>query len=52
LGLVLCKELVEKNQGHIRVESTVNQGTTVYITLPEEESGLQTSSDDVPKRHA
>ena len=33
LGLVLCKELVEKNGGSIGVQSQVNIGTTFYFTL-------------------
>jgi two-component system sensor histidine kinase/response regulator len=34
LGLVLCKELVEKNGGTIRVESEVGKGTMFVFTLP------------------
>jgi two-component system, sensor histidine kinase and response regulator len=34
LGLVLCKELVEKNNGTIRVESAVNQGSRFIVSLP------------------
>jgi PAS domain S-box-containing protein len=34
LGLILCKELVEKNKGKIRVESTLGVGTTFAFTLP------------------
>jgi signal transduction histidine kinase len=34
LGLVLCKEFVEKNQGTIKVESTPGMGTTFTIHLP------------------
>jgi signal transduction histidine kinase len=33
LGLILCKELVEKNGGTIRVESQENVGSTFYFTL-------------------
>jgi hypothetical protein len=33
LGLILCKELVNKNGGEIRVESKENKGSTFYFTL-------------------
>lgn len=33
LGLLLCKDFIENNQGKIWVESTLNQGTTFYFTL-------------------
>ena len=36
LGLVLCKELVEKQNGKIWVESKENEGTTFSFTLPSE----------------
>ncbi len=34
LGLKLCKEFIEKNNGLIWVESLENKGTTFYISLP------------------
>lgn len=34
LGLILCKEFVEKNGGEINLESTLSKGTTVRFTLP------------------
>lgn len=37
LGLLLCKEFVEKNNGKIWVESIVGNGTTFYFTLPVKE---------------
>lgn len=37
-GLILCKELMEKNNGRISVESTLGQGTEFYLFLPDGES--------------
>jgi PAS domain S-box-containing protein len=34
LGLILCKELVEKQGGKIWVESKMNEGSTFNITIP------------------
>jgi PAS domain S-box-containing protein len=34
LGLVLCKEFVEMNQGKIWAESRVGEGSVFYFTLP------------------
>lgn len=34
LGLVLCKEFIEKNKGQIWVESRKNIGSTFYFSLP------------------
>ena len=34
LGLILCKELIEKQDGNIWIESEEGKGTTVYFTLP------------------
>jgi len=34
LGLVLCKELVEKNNGSITAVSVLGEGTTFTVTLP------------------
>ncbi|HPO49236.1 MAG TPA: PAS domain S-box protein [Spirochaetota bacterium] len=36
LGLILCKEFIEKNGGKIRVESKKSEGSSFYITLPSE----------------
>lgn len=34
LGLSLCKEMVEKNNGTIWVESTINKGACFFFTVP------------------
>ena len=34
LGLVLCKEFIEMNQGKIWAESRVGEGSVFYFTLP------------------
>ncbi len=37
LGLLLCKEFVEKHGGEIRIETTQGIGTCFYFTLPDKE---------------
>ncbi|SMP76536.1 PAS domain S-box-containing protein [Desulfonatronum zhilinae] len=37
LGLILCKEFIEKHGGKIRVKSEVGQGTTFHFSLPAHE---------------
>ncbi len=34
LGLIICKEMAERNGGQIRVESQLGSGTTVEFTVP------------------
>lgn len=34
LGLILCKEFVEKHKGKIWVDSKIDEGSTFYFTLP------------------
>lgn len=41
LGLVMCKEFVDKNRGNIRVETRVGKGSSFIVTLPNPSSGVQ-----------
>lgn len=41
LGLVLCKEMIERHGGQIRVESTKGKGTKFIFTLPMAKSERQ-----------
>lgn len=34
LGLEVCKRIVERHHGQINIQSTLNEGTTVKVTLP------------------
>ena len=34
LGLKLCKEFMERNQGSLLIESEAGQGTKVWFSLP------------------
>lgn len=34
IGLLLCRDLIEKNDGYIRVESTPGEGSTFTVGLP------------------
>lgn len=40
LGLILCKEFIEKHKGKIWVESEEGKGSIFYISFPNKDSGL------------
>ena len=40
LGLIICKEFIDKHEGKIWVESEEGKGSTMYFTLPAEGSGI------------
>lgn len=44
LGLSLCKEMVEKNNGTIWVDSRLKIGTSFYFTIPKVEKKYQNAS--------
>jgi signal transduction histidine kinase len=39
LGLIICKELAERQQGKIWVESKKNAGSTFYFSVPIDRNG-------------
>ncbi len=41
LGLAMCREIIQKHKGRIRVESTVGKGTAFTLRLPVAEEGKQ-----------
>ncbi len=45
LGLSLCKEFVERNNGKIWLESKIGVGTTFFFTLPAFNNGKGTQDD-------
>ena len=38
LGLIICREMVERNEGKIWAESKLGQGTTIEFTIPQADS--------------
>jgi PAS domain S-box-containing protein len=51
LGLILCKEFVERNGGRLWVNSEDGRGATFNFTLPVDETGFTTSTHPDSKKH-
>lgn len=50
LGLMICKEFIEKNSGRIWVESEVGKGTTFTFSLPTAENTIAVNASRVSSR--
>ena len=48
LGLILCKEFVEKNDGEITVESKIGEGSTFSFTVPVSDPDPPAGKEDDP----
>jgi signal transduction histidine kinase len=49
LGLSMVKEIVEIHGGSVAVTSTVNEGTTLTLTIPQRSAGEVILFDDEPE---
>ncbi|MBS1233549.1 MAG: hypothetical protein H6R34_113 [Bacteroidetes bacterium] len=50
LGLVICKEMIERCKGEISIDSSLSKGTTVSFTLPVSNSDATVpESGEIPK---
>lgn len=46
LGLILCKEFIDKNNGKIWVESTIGTGSTFHVDIPVQAAAKKHSNSD------
>ncbi len=46
LGLLLCKEFVERHNGEIGIESESGEGTTIWFTLPNNQASPKKTLDE------
>ena len=46
LGLAVCKGIVEKHNGSIRLESEPDKGTTITFKIPISQEGLYVEKED------
>jgi len=47
LGMILCKEFVEKQGGQIKVDSIVDKGTTINFTVPLAKKNIKLNSNSI-----
>lgn len=47
LGLILCKEFIERNDGHISVESEIEVGTTFKFTLSKQKDSTIEQAENI-----
>jgi len=50
LGLIMCREMVERNGGRIWIESELEKGTTVKFTMPPADGTSEDDSTPIPLR--
>lgn len=46
-GLLLCKDIVEKNGGVLGLQSELNKGSTFYFTIPMGSESISTNNSDI-----